>query len=414
MNDTIQQLMRDATRLTRAGRLGEATEAIQRALQSQPVTPAPAPTQPTGDTLKAAVANEPTPGTVTLDATATVPGGNVFEVDMRPYDIAVADITEASHDQPPHAQSAFTQDQELADVQVDAGIGDFNIGTHTHLSNTLRYKLYAPPGHGSRPLPLVVMLHGCTQNPDDFAAGTGMNVAARAQGFFVLYPEQSQAVNSSKCWNWFQSKDQHRGQGEPAFIASLTLAVMKHHNIDPGRVYIAGLSAGGAMATIVAEAYPEIFGAVGIHSGLPRGSASNVMDALAVMKGGNANRAASVAGSPAHTYTHVRTIVFHGDRDQTVHQRNGEQVIAAVFGHGAQAADSTQVEHGVSRQGRRFTRSIHRDASGEAVAEHWLVHGFGHAWSGGDAAGSYTDANGPDATREMLRFFFEQPNRSVQ
>ncbi len=408
MNETLQQLMRDATRLTRAGQLNEATAAIQRALRGDATTPA---TPPDG-TPAPDPANDPKPGSVTLDATATMPGGNVFEVkpnacDRAEMNFAVADV--APHDDMPKP-SEDARRQAFVDDDATGGAGDFTSDTHRHASKTLRYKLYIPPIHTGEPLPLVVMLHGCTQNPDDFAAGTGMNAAARTEGFFVLYPEQSQAANSSRCWNWFQPNDQQRGQGEPAFIASLTLTVMKQHNIDPGRVYIAGLSAGGAMATIVAEAYPEIFAAVGVHSGLPRGSASNVMDALAVMKGANANRAAPVAGARAH----VRTIVFHGDRDQTVHQRNGEQVIAAVLGdteHAGQSAGSKQIEHGVSSGGRRYTRSIHRDASGQAAAEHWLVHGAGHAWSGGDAMGTYTDASGPDATREMLRFFFE--HRSV-
>ncbi len=410
MNETLQQLMRDATRLTRAGQLSDATAAIQRALRGDvPIAGTPSDGSSTFDP-----ANDMKPGCITLDATATMPGGNVFEVKRDDVDVDVAEpdivATEVAHDDgvqmPP--EEAFVDDN------TNTGAGDFTSGTHRHASKTLRYKLYTPPIYTGQPLPLVVMLHGCTQNPDDFAAGTGMNVAARAQGFFVLYPEQSQAANSSRCWNWFQPNDQYRGRGEPAFIASMTEAVIKQHNIDPCRVYIAGLSAGGAMATIVAEAYPEIFAAVGVHSGLPRGAASNVMEALTVMKSGNANRDASGAGTQSHA--HVRTIVFHGDRDHTVHSRNGEQVIAAVFGgaeYGGQSAGGTHIEHGVSSRGRRFTRSIHRDASGQAAAEHWLVHGAGHAWSGGDAAGTHTDASGPDATREMLRFFFEQPNRSM-
>ena len=410
MNETLQQLMRDATRLTRAGQPDEATKAIQRALHPQPETPeAPLNGPPIIDPATA-----PKPGAVTLDATPTVPGGDVFEVDMRRHDGTEVDDARAApdsnHDAGRRAPSSFTHEQKFADVE-DTGAGEFTQGTHTHLSKTLRYKLYTPPGHGSRPLPLVVMLHGCTQNPDDFATGTGMNVAARAQGLFVLYPEQSQSANSSKCWNWFQSNDQHRGQGEPAFIASLTLAVIEQYHIDLRRVYIAGLSAGGAMATIVAEAYPEIFAAVGVHSGLPRGAANSVMEAFTVMRSGAA--AAPIDG--IRMQMSVPTIVFHGDKDQTVHPKHGERVIAAVL-NGESAtqwratdAGSPRIERGTSAKGRRYTRSTYHDENGNTMLEHWLVHGAGHAWSGGNAAGSYTDAKGPEATTEMLRFFMGHP-----
>jgi poly(hydroxyalkanoate) depolymerase family esterase len=272
-----------------------------------------------------------------------------------------------------------------------------------------------PPSHADAQLPLVVMLHGCSQNPDDFAAGTGMNEEACAQGFFVLYPAQSRGANALGCWNWFQQDDQRRDSGEPALIADMTMAVMKQYRIDARRVYIAGLSAGGAMAAIVADAYPEIFAAVGVHSGVPCGAASNVMEAFSVMRNGDAGHASPTAAT--RLQKRVSTIVFHGDQDQTVHPRNGEQVIAAVLGNsGADAHERrgaethrANVEQGVSAHGQHYTRSTHRDAKGNAVAEHWLVHGAGHAWSGGNAGGSYTDAKGPDATRAMLQFFFGQP-----
>ncbi len=356
MIDSVLQLMREATRLTKSGRLKEATAAIQRAFGRA---------TPTRTSASAAVAPQPSPGV--LD-------GLVFEVDAR----AGAPAASAVGDAP-------------------AGAGAFTSGTHTEASLTRRYKLYVPPGAAGRQRPLVVMLHGCSQDPDDFAAGTAMNERAREQGFFVLYPAQSPDANPSRCWNWFKHNHQQRGSGEPAVLAGMTQAVMKQHGIDPCRVYIAGLSAGGAMAAIVAAAYPELFAAVGVHSGLPRGAASNVPEALAVMQRGVAGDGPTSA---------VPTIVFHGDQDRTVHPRNGEQVIAAVRAGGAAGA---RVEQGVCGQGRRYTRSAHPADASSASAEHWLVHGAGHAWSGGQAAGSYTDAKGPDATREMLRFFFAHP-----
>ena len=299
--------------------------------------------------------------------------------------------------------------------------GEFISGAHTHASLTRHYKLFVPPGATQRLLPLVVMLHGCTQDPDDFAAGTGMNALACEQGFYVLYPAQAQDANPSRCWNWFKHNHQTRDRGETAVIATMTHAVIQARGIDSDRVYIAGLSAGGAMASLVAAAYPETFAAVGVHSGLPPGAARSLPEGLAAMRVGTcatampagiAVRMRSKASPPPPAELPVPAIVFHGDHDQTVHPRNGEQVVVAVLrsrGWSPASTDSRPViEQGVSTQGRRYTRSIHRSDTGQPIAEHWLVHGAGHAWSGGQAAGSYTDAQGPDASREMLRFFLEQ------
>ena len=357
MNETVQHLMREATRLTQSGRLHEATAAIQRALGSA------APARP-----NTSAAASPRPAAEVLD-------GHVFEVG-------------------PIASP-------IASPNASLGTGEFSSGTHTQAGLTRHYKLFVPPGAAGKAVPLVVMLHGCTQNPDDFAAGTAMNERAREQGFAVLYPAQSPEANPSRCWNWFKHNHQQRGSGEPAVLAGMTQAVMKQHGIDARRVYIAGLSAGGAMAAIVAAAYPDLFAAVGVHSGLARGAASNLPEALAAMQSG---------GTRGGLRSAVPTIVFHGDQDRTVHPRNGEQVIAAVRADGA--ADA-QIEQGACGQGRRYTRSAHPASAGSASAEHWLVHGGGHAWSGGQAAGSYTDAKGPDATREMLRFFFAHPKPPV-
>lgn len=384
MNINLQNLMRQATQLTQAGRLNEATAAIQRALRGETVggaAPDPASAWACGSG----------PGGAHAEASPLVLDGCVFEVGAQ-------------------AQAAT---ETRTQTDMPAGAGEFTSGTHTHGALTRRFKLYTPPGTGDRPIPLVVMLHGCTQNPDDFAAGTGMNQRAHEQGFCVLYPEQSQDSNPSLCWNWFKHNHQQRGRGEPALLASMTQAVMKQHGIDPRRVFIAGLSAGGAMAAIVAAAYPEIFAAVGVHSGLPTGSASNVAEALMVMKSGELgivmpgkgrHLGAAMKGT-LRPQTAVPTIVFHGDKDTTVHPRNGEQVIAAVLGT---TAAGPQVEHGVSANGRRYTRSTRHADHGRTLTEHWLVHGAGHAWSGGSTEGSYTDGTGPCATSEMLRFFFNQ------
>ena len=272
--------------------------------------------------------------------------------------------------------------------------GQFISGSHTEgTAGSREYKLYIPPASFDEPLPLVVMLHGCTQNPDDFAAGTGMNDAALKRGFYVLYPAQTQHANSSRCWNWFKHNHQKRGRGEPALLAGMTKDVMSRYNIDPKRVYVAGLSAGGAMAAILGDAYPDLFAAVGVHSGLATGSATNVQTALSVMQTGAAPTAARTTASPP-------TIVFHGDKDATVNAVNGEQVLAASAG-----AHKPETRRAKSANGRDYTQRVYKEAGGRVVAEHWAVHGAGHAWSGGSARGSYTDGTGPDASEEMMRFF---------
>lgn len=259
-----------------------------------------------------------------------------------------------------------------------------------------RYKVYIPSGYAGQALPLVVMLHGCTQNPDDFAAGTQMNALAEEQTFLVAYPEQPQSANMQRCWNWYAAGDQIRDGGEPELIAGIARAVLAEFSADPSRVYAAGLSAGGAAAAILAATYPDLFAAVGVHSGLACGAARDMPGAFAAMKGQGV-----AAGRNRRP---VPTIVFHGDGDRTVHPVNGDQVAA-------QAAPTSGLTETVTRDrspgGMAYTRTIRSDASGTPVLEQWVLHGAGHAWSGGSPQGSYTDPRGPDASREMLRFFLQ-------
>lgn len=267
---------------------------------------------------------------------------------------------------------------------------DSMTGVFTNSAGTRTYKTYLPSRHATRGLPLIVMLHGCKQNPDDFAAGTRMNQLAEELGFAVVYPAQSGKANVSACWNWFQPGHQRREAGEPSLIAGITREVVARHHLDARRIYVAGLSAGGAMAAVMGATYPELYCAIGIHSGLGYASARDLPSALAAMKGkpGRKNRGAS-------NRRRVPMIVFHGDRDTTVHPSNGEHAMIDTL---------EKVEKGYAN-GRAYTRTTHWNASGKTVLEHWLVHGAGHAWSGGSASGSYTDPLGPDASREMLRFF---------
>ena len=280
---------------------------------------------------------------------------------------------------------------------ASAPSGRFIRATYAGPQGSLSYKTYVPTRGEGEPRPLLVMLHGCKQNPDDFAAGTRMNELADELGFIVVYPQQARFANPQRCWNWFRAADQQRGEGEPALIAGITREAMAQHGADPRRVFVAGLSAGGAMAAILAQTYPELYAAVGIHSGLGYAAARDLPSALAAMRG-EEPVTAEVAGEPRHV---VPTIVFHGDEDTTVHPKNAEHVLARPAPPGA---PRPQVESGENR-GLGYTRTVQADASGKPVVEHWVGHGAGHAWSGGSLDGSYADPRGPEASREMLRFF---------
>lgn len=306
--------------------------------------------------------------------------------------------------------------QAVEDVEVKeavdlAGKGRFLSGSCTNHAGTRTYKLYIPSGYTGQALPLVVMLHGCTQHPDDFAAGTSMNAIAEGNNCFVVYPAQTRAANESNCWNWFNASDQRRDNGEPAIIAGITRAIIREYAIDTSRIYVAGMSAGGAMAAVMGATYPDLYAAIGIHSGLPYAVAHDRPSAFVAMKNHKIKASADkTGGKAAAPFGHTMpVIVFHGDRDATVDPSNGDLVLTQCVppvdtGSGSDA--SVKVEKGAVPNGRTYTRTILHDAQGKAVAEKWVVHGAGHAWSGGSSKGSYTDPKGPDATREMLRFFY--------
>ncbi len=278
----------------------------------------------------------------------------------------------------------------------------FEERTYTNQAGSRGYKLYVPSSYNSQPLPLIIMLHGCTQSPDDFAAGTRMNELAEEYGFLVAYPGQPSSANSSRCWNWFSAGDQLRDRGEPSLIAGITQQIMRDSRVETGSVFVAGLSAGGAAAAIMGSVYPDLYAATGIHSGLACGAAKDVPSAFAAMRQGGSGQTASRPGQRP-----LRSIVFHGDQDKTVNPVNADQVIAQSKG---ETELRTVVSRGQSIGGISYTRSTHADESGRIMLEQWILHGSGHAWSGGSAAGSYTDPKGPDASREMVRFFLERPN----
>lgn len=252
--------------------------------------------------------------------------------------------------------------------------------------------LFVPSSAPRRRAPMVVMLHGAGQDPEDFAAGTAMNAAAERHGFVVLYPAQNPAHNANRCWNWFDAAHQTRAEGDPARIAALTLQVARDHRIDAERIYVAGLSAGGAMAALLGELFPELYAAVGVHSGLAARAGTDLSSGLAAMRG---------AARPFAPPSGLPTIVFHGDKDTVVRPINGLQVIEAALGDSFKSQSWMQT----GPDGRRFTRQVYLDPDGRLCGEHWMLHDGAHAWSGGHAAGSYADPLGPCASEEMLRFF---------
>ena len=282
----------------------------------------------------------------------------------------------------------------------DKSDGQFLSLSFSSAAGTRAYKLYIPSGYQGQPRPLIVMLHGCTQSPDDFANGTRMNALGEELTCLVAYPEQSAAANRSKCWNWFDRRNQQRDCGEPALIAGITRQVMQDYAVDRRRVYVAGMSAGAAAAAILAATYSDLYAALGVHSGLACGLAHDLPSAFVAMKsGGDGGSVRKRDRLQERTGQPIPTIVFHGDRDATVHPRNSDRFTEMLTEN-----LNKRVEGGQVHAGHSFTKTTYTDASGHHLFEKWVIHGAGHAWSGGSAAGSYTDPQGPDASREIMRF----------
>ena len=278
-----------------------------------------------------------------------------------------------------------------------------------HAAGKRRYKLYVPLQYTEDSLPrypLLLMLHGCTQSPDDFAAGTRMNELAEKHGFLVAYPAQSKNANGSKCWNWFRPGDQTRAGGEPALLAALTQDIALKYAVDPKRIFVAGLSAGAAMAVILGATYPDVFAAVGSHSGLRYRAAHDLPSAFAAM-GGNHVPLDSIDDMPTRVSASATPlIVFQGDCDRTVAPSNAQTLVRQAIGAAAALLPERRVSKG-DASGRAYTRTVYTTAMGDPLVEFWQIHGAGHAWSGGSADGSYTDMQGPDASAEMVRFFLQ-------
>jgi poly(hydroxyalkanoate) depolymerase family esterase len=438
MNDQMKDGMAEATRLVQEGRLAEATAIIQHALGGGHLGSGSAPVafQDTSsgahesidveghlvnEAPHAAAASRLAAGSGPVAATRPSSDLPPLFVNMP---LTVPDgLSLTMPDGLPGLPGTMLRptEGEIDPAVVPTG-GRFVERSYTNRAGTRSYKLYIPSGYVGQEVPLVVMLHGCTQNPDDIAAGTRMNALAEEHIFLVAYPAQAQDANMQKCWNWFQPTDQRRGRGEPSIIAGITRQVIDEYNVADGRAYVAGMSSGGAMAAIVGETYPDVYAAVGVHSGLAPGAAHDLPSAFAAMR----------QGGPATTRRDIPTvvptgksawivpaIVFHGDRDTTVHPRNADHLLAHYWA--AKIADSRNATSGPTprgtvRQGRvpgghAYTCATYRDADGSPIVERWTVHGLGHAWSGGGSLGSYTDPKGPDASAEMVRFFNQHPRR---
>lgn len=379
MKDILKSLMTSATALTRDGRLLEATRAIQETLKTYaPSMPSPQAREPSKPRPRSRSASRPL---------------------MRPV---ACPVTPASWKAP------LADPETVVEPVPTPRTGSFLDAVHAHGGITLSYKLYVPATVKPSPA-LILMLHGCTQDADDFARGTQMNARADAEGFLVLYPVQSRAANPAVCWNWFRPEDHHRGAGEADFLAHLTTEVVERYGVDPARVYAAGLSAGAAMAATLGSEYPDVFAAVAVHAGLPQGAARNIPDALTAMRSGTLRPSAVTnLRGPDVPASVAPTIVFHGDEDRTVHPSNADHVVDAVLARTEGAlAPATDVDG--TADGRHYRKTVHRTADGRVVAEKWLLTGVAHAWSGGDPRGTHTAPGGVDASGEMLRFFAEHP-----
>jgi poly(hydroxyalkanoate) depolymerase family esterase len=384
-----QDDMVQALSLTKAGRLAEATELIQQALRS------PSAQSPFG------AASQPAP-------TFTVPkSAPSTDTHRRNPLSAAAKALQRSFGSPRGLQIPAQQPDALLRQGSQSGsLGDGVLLDRMYQdhSGARRYKIYVP-ADSKQAAPVIVMLHGGTQPVLDYAAGTGMNQLADLHHFLVVYPEQDARANPMRYWNWFRPQDQQAGNGEPSLIAGITQEVIRDYHADPDRVFIAGFSAGAAMATVMAATYPQLYAAAGVHSGLPYGAANDVPSAFALMRGASPR-------SRRHSALRIPLIVFHGDHDEIVNVVNASEIRQQRLGidRALTPAEGVRVTHGQVPGGHAYTQTTYSDDA-DVLLEQWIVHGAGHAWSGGTAGCSYTDPLGPAASTEMVRFFSEHRRR---
>ena len=380
LQKSFGQAMRNATRLVGTGKLLDATRLIQRALSSDTAQVRPQVRPQVSPHASPLSRREPASAANDSHVEAPLPHVIILPPPAQPGQNLNADQADPA----PRRKASFTQHQFKFE-------GD-----------TYPYRLYVPSATNASDnthMPLVVLLHGCKQDALDFSNGTAMNALAEEHQVMVLYPEQITRANAMRCWNWFEPGHQQADRGEPGMIATLTQKIVQQHSADPQRVYIAGLSAGGAMAAVMAGLHPEIFAAVGVHSGLAAGAARDVMSAFSAMRSGAKGRSPSA----------LPTIIFHGTADRTVHPDNSDHITDAAYA-GLSAAGlklvktQTPMTH---NSDQKIERIVYSTADGKPYIENWQIDDGAHAWSGGDAAGSYTDPEGPSASAAMLAFFLQ-------
>ena len=406
-NDFVAEILR-ATGTLRSGDSSGATAIIQAALAAGGLAPSGSEPQGTGGGFRMPERADvhTIEGTLAPDE-ATDPGGNGYSLEAdrgRRLRQPLGDVLRTLGE----GRRGLGLDGKLPGLGRKSRTPDLPLPEGAELRNlhyscaagARRYRLYVPASAGDGLEGLIVMLHGCTQNPEDFAAGTSMNALAEEHRLLVVYPAQTNGDNSMSCWNWFRPSDQRRDAGEPAIIAGLTKSIRDEFGVRHDRVYVAGLSAGGAMAAIMGETYPELYAGIGIHSGLAYGSANDVVSAFGAMRGESAiepRRRTSSGAAP-------RLIVFHGSADTTVHPANADRIMASHDGVPGQTSRSAQPATGATRG---YSKVVTRREDGTRALECWIIDGAQHAWSGGSPAGTYTDPRGPDASAAMVDFFLK-------
>ena len=375
---SFNQSLLNATRLTGVGKLMQATRLIQRALMGS--APAARPQANVQPDVQRNVQRR------------SSHAANDHQANDVPAQVIILPLSPSL--------KPSTPSQTVPETVLAPRKSSFTKHQFVFEGDAYPYRLYIPATpvtDTARLMPLVVLLHGCQQDALDFSHGTAMNALAEEHQAMVLYPEQITSGNAMRCWNWFDPSHQQAGRGEPGMIAALARKMIAQHGADPDRVYVAGLSAGGAMAAVVANLYPHLFAAVGVHSGLAAGAAQSMMQAFSAMQEG---------AKGSHT-TALPTIVFHGSADQTVNPSNAKYITqAALAAFKAEGLELVKSKANVKNPGDETAdRTLYSDTNGKPLVESWRITAGPHAWSGGNAQGSYTDPDGPDASRAMLAFF---------
>lgn len=318
--------------------------------------------------------------------------------------------------------AACSGSQPVATGAPQAASGSFERYSYTNAAGTRTYKVYVPARYDGAPTPLLVDLHGCGSNADEESRWSRFNELAEAFGLLVAYPEQDPNANGSRCWNWFLEEHHQRDAGEPSIIAGITRAVMDRWNVDARRVYLAGISAGGAMADIMAVTYPDLYAAAMIYAGCEYQGGPTCLGATGTLSGDESG-ARSIAAMGAHARA-VPVFVIQGDADPVVPPGNAELVVGQFLAiadtvddganDGSVSRTPASTSTGASPEGATYEVDQYRDAAGCLLVERWLIHGMGHMWSNAESNGSARDAlltfpTGPDVSAPTIEFLLSHP-----